>query len=110
VRDHAYGQLLTLERGLVAGAGILLAGLGSGLYAVWEWKQHAFGNLEIERIARIVLPSSVAISLGIEIVLFSFLLSTFGLKIRPYSAMVEEIERTHASITTSSGDCQYFPK
>ena len=81
VRDHTYGQLLTLERGLVAGAGILLAGLGSGLYAVWEWKQHAFGNLEIERIARIVLPSSVAISLGIEIVLFSFLLSTFGLKI-----------------------------
>jgi glycosyltransferase involved in cell wall biosynthesis len=110
VRDHTYGQLLTLERGLVAGAGILLVGLVSGLYAVWEWKQHAFGMLETERIARIVLPSSVAISLGIEIVLFSFLLSTFGLKIRPYSAIVDKIERTHASITTSSGDCQHFPK
>ena len=96
-RDRKYGQLITLERGLVIGAAILLAGLIAALYAVWEWKQHAFGLLETERIARIVIPSSVALSLGIEIILFSFLLSTFGLKVRPYAAMVEEIERAHAN-------------
>jgi len=50
----------------------------------------AAGN---ERIARNRHSSSVALSLGIEIILFSFLLSTFGLKVRPYAAMVEEIER-----------------
>ena len=103
-RDHVYGRLINLERGLIAGAGILLIGLATALYAVWDWKQHAFGNLDTERIARLVLPSSVAISLGIEIILFSFLLSTFGLKARPYSAMVEEIERTYASSTKSSED------
>ena len=75
-RDRKYGQLITLERGLVIGAAILLAGLIAALYAVWEWKQHAFGLLETERIARIVIPSSVALSLGIEIILFSFLLSS----------------------------------
>jgi glycosyltransferase involved in cell wall biosynthesis len=96
-RDRKYGRLITLERGLVAGAAILLTGLVAVLYAVWEWKQHAFGLLETERIARVVIPSSVAISLGIEIFLFSFLLSTFELKVRPFTAMVEEIERKHAS-------------
>jgi glycosyltransferase involved in cell wall biosynthesis len=102
--DHAYGRLVTLERGLVAGAGILLAGLAAALYALWQWKQHAFGMLETERIARVVIPSSVAISLGIEIILFSFLLSTFDLKVRPYTAMVEEIERIHAGVASGAKD------
>jgi hypothetical protein len=91
-KDHHYARLVTLERGLVAGAAILLAGLAASVVAVWQWKQHAFGNLDPERIARIVIPSSVAISLGMEIILFSFLLSTFSLNVQPYTAMVEEIE------------------
>jgi glycosyltransferase involved in cell wall biosynthesis len=91
--DRKYVQLITLERGLVSGAGILLTGLVAALYAVWHWKQHAFGDLDTERIARIVIPSSVAISLGIEIMLFSLLLSTFSLNVRPYTAMVKEIEQ-----------------
>jgi hypothetical protein len=84
--DNTLGRFMTLERGLITGAGILLCGLTAALYAVWEWKQHAFGLLDTERIARIVVPSSVAISLGIEIMLFSFLVSTFELKIRHYAA------------------------
>jgi glycosyltransferase involved in cell wall biosynthesis len=93
-RDNSYARLVTLERGLVAGAAIMLAGLGAAFYAVWQWKLHSFGDLELERIARIVIPSSAAISLGMEIALFSFLLSTFGLNVRPYTAMVEEIEQS----------------
>ena len=90
---HWYRRLITLERGLAAGATTMLAGLAAAVYALWQWKQHAFGDLDPERIARIVIPSSVAISLGMEIVLFSFLLSTFGLNVRPSRAMVEEIEQ-----------------
>ncbi|MGA2807643.1 MAG: glycosyltransferase family 2 protein [Terracidiphilus sp.] len=90
---HWYRRLITLERGLAAGATTMLAGLAAAVYALWQWKQHAFGDLDPERIARIVIPSSVAISLGMEIVLFSFLLSTFGLNVRPYTTMVEEIEQ-----------------
>jgi glycosyltransferase involved in cell wall biosynthesis len=93
-RDRKYGQLITLERGLVTGGAILLSGLVAFLYAIWEWKQHAFGMLDTERIARVVIPSSMALSLGIEIILFSFLLSTFDLKVRLYTAMVEEIEQS----------------
>jgi len=54
-----------LERGLVTGGAILLSGLVAFLYAIWEWKQHAFGMLDTERIARVVIPSSMALSLGI---------------------------------------------
>ena len=92
-RDHTLVRRIAMEHGLVIGAGILLAGLAATLYAVWNWEQHAFGDLDIERIARIVIPSSVAISLGIEIMLFSLLLSTFSLNVRPYTAMVKEIEQ-----------------
>ena len=92
--DHRFGRLITLERGLVAGAALTVAGLATAFYAIWQWKLRGFGNLELERIARIVLPSSVAISLGMEVTLFSFLLSTFGLNVRPYAAMVEEIEQS----------------
>jgi glycosyltransferase involved in cell wall biosynthesis len=93
-RDHSFARRIAIEHGLVTGAGILLAGLAAALYAVWSWKQHAFGNLDTERIARIVIPSSAAISLGIEIMLFSLLLSTFSLNVRPYTAMVKEIEQS----------------
>jgi len=93
-RDHRYARLITLERGLLAGAAILLAGLTLAVYAVWQWRLHDFGNLDPERIARLVIPSSVAISLGIEVLLFSFLLSTFGLHVRPYAAMAEQIEQS----------------
>jgi hypothetical protein len=93
-RDHSFARRIATEHGLVTGAGILLTGLVAALYAVWSWKQHAFGDLDTERIARIVIPSSVAISLGIEIMLFSLLLSTFSLNVRPYTAMVKEIEQS----------------
>ena len=99
-----YCRHITLERGLVTGAAIVLAGLSAAIYAVWQWKQHVFGMMDIERIARIVIPSSVAVSLGIEIILFSFLLSTFGLKVRYYTAMVEETERAAARKTAVVGD------
>jgi glycosyltransferase involved in cell wall biosynthesis len=89
---HEFARHITLERGLGAGATMLLAGLAAAFYAVWQWKEHAFGMLDIEQIARIAIPSSIAISLGMEVVLFSLLLSTFGLNARPYTAMVEEIE------------------
>jgi hypothetical protein len=92
-KDHTFFRRIATEHGLGIGAGILLTGLASSMYAVWHWKQHAFGDLDIERIARIVIPSSAAISLGIETMLFSLLLSTFRLNVRPYTAMLEEIEQ-----------------
>ena len=90
----AYSRHLTLERGLLTGTALVLSGLAAAGYAFWQWKQQAFGALAIERIGRIVIPSSVAISLGVEVALFSLLLSTFSLKVRPYPSMVEEMKQS----------------
>ncbi len=92
--DHKFARLITLERGLVAGALLMLAGVATAFFALWQWKLTGFGDLDLGHMARIVIPSSLAISLGMEITLFSFLLSTFGLNVRPYTEMAEKIEQT----------------
>jgi glycosyltransferase involved in cell wall biosynthesis len=77
---------IQLERGLVAGAILFLAGVGSFIYALMDWRRHAFGMLDIEHIARISIPSGLTASLGLETILFSFFLSTLGMNIRHYPA------------------------
>lgn len=73
-QDVLCSRFFSLERGLLAGGAMLLVGIGSMLVAVWDWRQHAFGSLDTEHIARVVFPSSVALSLGMEVILFSLLL------------------------------------
>ncbi len=75
-------RYINMERGLIAGALIALAGLGAAVYAVLIWRNAGFGELNIEHVARIVIPSGLAITLGFETVLFSFFLSTLGINIR----------------------------
>jgi hypothetical protein len=90
-QDVLCSRFFSLERGLLAGGAMLLVGIGSMLVAVWDWRQHAFGSLDTEHIARVVFPSSVALSLGMEVILFSLLLSTFGLKVRPLDDIVDQM-------------------
>lgn len=71
-----------LERGLLAGLLLAAAGFGAALYAVHQWSKAAFGPLDIEYIARIVIASGMMATLGVEIILFSFFLGTLGLSIR----------------------------
>lgn len=81
----------TLERGLVAGGALLAGGMGLAVAAVAMWQRHGFGSLEPERIARLVIPSSVALAMGWEVLLFSLLASTFALNVRPLVAMAEQM-------------------
>ncbi len=90
---------ITLERGLIVGAIVSLAGLCSAGYALWQWKRHAFGDLDAEHIARIVIPSAVALSLGTEIILFSFLLSTLTLHLRPLQQLAPRARRMESEET-----------
>jgi glycosyltransferase involved in cell wall biosynthesis len=77
---------IQLERGLVVGALLLLAGVGSTLYAILEWRSHGFGMLDFEHVARISIPSGLTLALGMETVLFSFFLSTLGMNVRHHPA------------------------
>jgi len=102
VQEHLYPaspgyrhifRYINMERGLIAGALIALAGLGAAVYAFLTWRSAGFGDLNIEHVARIVIPSSMAITLGFETVLFSFFLSTLGINIRRNSPEVPESYR-----------------
>jgi glycosyltransferase involved in cell wall biosynthesis len=73
---------ITLERGLITGTLILLLGLLTGLYAMLQWRQQSFGMMDIERISRIVIPSAAGMTVGFELILFSFLFSTLSMGIR----------------------------
>ena len=76
---------INLERGLIVGFLLTLSGLFLAFSALLQWHNAGFGPLDIERVARIVIPSGLAITLGIETVLFSFFLSTLGISIRYHS-------------------------
>lgn len=77
-----FSRLFTLERGLLVGFFVALGGLGGAIYTVLQWKQQHFGNLELEEIARQVIPSALAMSLGVETMLFSFFQSYLSLSIQ----------------------------
>lgn len=84
-------RYINLESGLIFGLAILLAGLVLAIYTVAVWKQQQFGPLELRAAARLVIPAATAMALGVEIMLFSFFLSTLGLSVRHHPPPLPEI-------------------
>ena len=76
-------QNLRLELGLVVGAVIAFAGvLGAG-YSVHLWNLEEFGHMEdMNHSLRVVLLSALAMTLGVQIVLTSFLLGILHIRAR----------------------------
>lgn len=71
---------VTLETGLAVGGSLFAAGVLSTLIAVFHWSNVGFGPLDYERTLRMVIPSALLLTLGIQIVFSSFFLSMLGLK------------------------------
>jgi hypothetical protein len=82
MRMRRIDQLFTLERGLVAALILILCGAGLLGWAFWVWSNARFGALDVDEIVRIVLSSSLALSLGFQVMFSSFLLSTLKLSKR----------------------------
>jgi glycosyltransferase involved in cell wall biosynthesis len=83
---------ITLERGLVFGLLLALTGFGLGFYSIFDWHLHSFGLMDINRLARLAIPSATGMTLGIQLVLFSFFFSTLHLTtsdLRPLSSTSE---------------------
>jgi len=73
-------RYLNLERGLLVGSILAIAGLACSVYAVSDWGAHAFGNLNPTITLRTVIPSVLLLALGCQIILSSFFLSVLGLR------------------------------
>jgi glycosyltransferase involved in cell wall biosynthesis len=70
--------LVSMELGLIIGILILLGGIAGTFYSLYVWEQSNFGQLQYSEILRIVIPSVVAIIIGLQTVLSSFLLSVLS--------------------------------
>jgi hypothetical protein len=73
-----------VELGLLAGAILLLLGLGYVLWAVESWRKAGFGDLSPGESVRIVVPAVTAIAIGIQLAFSGFVLATieFGRELR----------------------------
>ena len=72
--------IVTLEVGVVVGLVLVVVGFGGSIWALTDWGGRSFGPLEPTETLRIVIPSSLALSLGVQIVLTSFFLSVLGMR------------------------------
>jgi hypothetical protein len=71
-----------LETGLLVGTALALGGLGGSVYAVEVWSSQHFGPLDFSHTLRIVIPSALALTLGVQTVFASFFLSVLGMRRR----------------------------
>jgi hypothetical protein len=71
---------LSLERGLLTGAAVGIAGLVGLIFSLTYWQSHAFGHLNYEHALRIMVPSVTALVLSCQLILGTFFLSILGIK------------------------------
>lgn len=73
---------LTVERGLVAGLGFLILGLGLGIAAFSTWRSAEFGDLISSNTLRLVMPSAGALLIALQTVHAAFFASFLGIRTR----------------------------
>lgn len=81
-RLDRWARFASLERGLIAGAAGMLAGLILLGGAVQQWWAVDFGHLSYGYTMRWVIPGMMCTTLGFQTILFSFFLSVLGLRRR----------------------------
>jgi glycosyltransferase involved in cell wall biosynthesis len=82
-RQRALERMLavfTLERGLLLGLALALAGLAWSAGAFWVWRESGFGALDPRVVMRDTIPASTLMVGGMEVFLASFLLSLLRLR------------------------------
>jgi len=76
-------RYVTLETGIVAGIVLVIAGLVLAVTAIGIWQTQGFGPIvDVTRSLRVVILSSLAITLGVQTFFASFFLSVLGLSRR----------------------------
>ena len=72
-------SVFTLERGLLGGAAVTLAGLAIVGGLAWQWGRSGFGPLDVATTLRPMILGSTLVAVGIQTVLASFVYSMFGI-------------------------------
>jgi glycosyltransferase involved in cell wall biosynthesis len=72
-------RYVSLETGLLVGGLLVLVGLAASVYAVSDWRAQSFGELDPQQTLRVIIPATLALTLGFQTMLSSFFLSVLGL-------------------------------
>jgi glycosyltransferase involved in cell wall biosynthesis len=75
-------RALTLERGLLIGFAVALAGFLWSVTAFWQWRETGFGALDPRVVMRETIPATAMMIGGMEVMLASFLLHLINWKER----------------------------
>ena len=81
-RLDRFFKIINLEVGVIVGVVLILAGFVGSVAAVRSWSLANYGSLNPAQTMRLVIPSALALTLGIETILVSFFLSILGLRVR----------------------------
>lgn len=69
-------KFFAFEKALITGSLIFLAGILLTAYAVYQWQQKHFGQLDPVYVFRIIIPAGFCMSFGMQIIVFGFLIYT----------------------------------
>jgi glycosyltransferase involved in cell wall biosynthesis len=73
---------LTLEKGIIAGGVLIAAGFAIWAGALWYWREQGFGSLQPAQTLRWVIPGTLGLALGCQMILTSFFLGVLRLDTR----------------------------
>jgi hypothetical protein len=76
--DKAFGYI-TLEVGLGIGFLLVVVGLAGSVFAVHTWGLAEFGRLDYSHTLRLVIPSALALTIGVQTIFASFFVSLLGM-------------------------------
>jgi glycosyltransferase involved in cell wall biosynthesis len=79
-RMHKLSRFANLETGLIGGVLLFLIGIAGAVYSLVSWEITGFGTMEPGQTLRIVIPSVTFLTIGFQIILYSFFLSILSLK------------------------------
>jgi len=74
-RFERFIDSVSLERGLIGGATLIVIGIAGSLIALNMWRASSFGMLDVSHVTRVTIPSAVALTAGLQIFFASFFVS-----------------------------------
>ena len=82
-RFDAFLRAKSLERAVIVGGVVFGLGLLGVIASAWIWAQTSFGDLDVSRMMRLLLPSVAAMIVGAQLAGAGFLSSILELRGRP---------------------------